>query len=186
MGMTTIFKWMPRIFFKLNETQKLFADVARCAISDATRTYADMRSPALGESMRKDFERRKKRLILTNAVGVILARALLPTFVSIMEGECMVESDISATGLVVACQRYRLREGRLPAKLEDLVPGFLPALPRDPYDGKTFRYDPVREIVWSVGKDLHDSGGSTKQGEGSAKGRRGTEDAVYRLSGEED
>lgn len=186
MDINTALKWMPRIFFKPNETQKLFADAARCVISDATRTYSEMRSPALEKSMKEDFERRRKHLVLTNAIGIILARVMLPVYSSAMENECMVESDISATGLVVACRRYRFREGRLPAKLDDLVPSFLPALPRDPYDGKTFRYDPVREIVWSVGKDLHDSGGSTKQGGDSGKGRRGTEDAVYRLSGEED
>ena len=186
LDMNTVSKWMPRIFFKLNETQKLFADVARCVISDATRTYADMRSPALEASMREDFERRRKRLILTNAVGVILARVMLPAYVSAMENECMVQSDLSATGLIVACRRYRLREGKLPEKLDDLVPGFLPSVPRDPYDGKPFRYDPVREIVWTVGKNLQDSGGSTRMRKEYGNGRRDAEDAVYRLSGVED
>ncbi len=186
MDISTLTKRMPRVFFKLNATQKLFADVARCAISDASRTYSEMRSPLHEKSMREDFERRRKRFILTNAVGVILARAMLPVYSSAMENECMVESDISATGLVVACRRFRLREGKLPEKLDDLVPGFLPSVPCDPYDGKPFRYDPVREIVWTVGKDLQDSGGSTRMRKEYGNGRRDAEDAVYRLSGGED
>jgi hypothetical protein len=176
-------KLLPRVFFKPNETKKTFADAVRCGIADTTLVYAEMKSPAFDESMRKDLSRRMNRLILTNAMGVILARTILPPYVTAVESQCMAECDMTATLIVVACRRYRLREGVLPAKLEDLVPDFLQALPRDPYDGKPFRYDPGRETIWAVGKDLLDSDGSSKMQRNPRNFHDEPRDVVYRLSG---
>jgi hypothetical protein len=50
--------------------------------------------------------------------------------------------------------------GQLPDSLEALVPDYLPELPVDPYDGKPLRYD--KERLWSVGSDLKDDGGKTR------------------------
>jgi hypothetical protein len=53
----------------------------------------------------------------------------------------------------------------LPAKLDDLVPQYLPAVPLDPFDDKPLRYDATRGLVYSVGISLKDSGGSKYVGE---------------------
>ena len=62
----------------------------------------------------------------------------------------------------------------------------LEAIPADPYDGKPFRYAPAKGIVYSVGKDLVDSGGSTKLPAGrmptTPDGKRAlAEDVVFEL-----
>ena len=49
----------------------------------------------------------------------------------------------------------------MPSSLQELVPAYLPRVPIDPFDGKPFRYDPERGILYSVGRDLQDGGGST-------------------------
>ena len=72
------------------------------------------------------------------------------------------ECIIAATRLLVACNAYRKAEGRLPDAMASLVPGYLDAIPVDSYDGKPFRYAPAKGIVYAVGLDLTDSGGSTK------------------------
>jgi len=60
---------------------------------------------------------------------------------------CRVESlslfrfCLSVTRLVVALNRYEMRNGKLPERLEQLVPEYIDSVPRDPYDGKPFRYD---------------------------------------------
>ena len=41
---------------------------------------------------------------------------------------------------VVAIERFRLAEGRLPDRLEELVPRWLPAVPKDPYSRGAFLY----------------------------------------------
>jgi len=70
---------------------------------------------------------------------------------------------LSVTRLVVALNRYEMRNGKLPEALEQLVPEYIDSVPRDPYDGKPFRYDRNKEIVYSVGKNLKDEGGSIER-----------------------
>ena len=65
----------------------------------------------------------------------------------------------------------------LPATLEALVPDYLPAVPRDPFDGQPFRYSAEKRIVYSVGENLTDDGGD----EGRERGRRRAKDLVFKL-----
>ena len=79
-----------------------------------------------------------------------------------------------------------MREGRLPAGLEELVPAYLSEVPRDPYDGKPFRYLPEKRLVYAVGQDLKDSGGSkvvAKKSEKMSESARRwkAEDVVFEL-----
>ena len=66
-----------------------------------------------------------------------------------------------ATLCALAAERHRLKQGQLPAKLADLVPEFLPAVPTDPFDGQPLRMLERGEelVIYSVGKDLKDDGG---------------------------
>jgi hypothetical protein len=76
-------------------------------------------------------------------------------------GVLRVESfRMSALRVLVALKRYRIARGRLPASLADLVPEYLPEVPLDPCDGKPLRYSAEKQILYSVGEDLKDSGGS--------------------------
>jgi len=61
----------------------------------------------------------------------------------------------------IAVQRYRLATGNLPDTLADLVPTYLDAVPEDPFDGRTLRYEKLETgfVVYSVGEDLSDDGG---------------------------
>jgi hypothetical protein len=80
---------------------------------------------------------------------------------NLLERRCRNDCGVGATRLLVACHQYRNTETRFPDNFGALVPAYLPVIPVDPYDGNPFRYDTTRKIVYSVGKDLQDSGGST-------------------------
>ena len=41
---------------------------------------------------------------------------------------------------LLAVERFRLKNGRLPDSLSELVPDFMPSIPTDPFDGKPIRY----------------------------------------------
>ncbi len=62
----------------------------------------------------------------------------------------------------LAVERFRLAGGSLPADLEALVPAYLAAVPKDPFDGKPLRY--LRQDqgyrVYSLGYDLADNHGT--------------------------
>ena len=72
----------------------------------------------------------------------------------------------------IAVERFRLLyEGRLPEKLEELVPQFLSELPKDPFDGEPLRFRRLSAgfVIYSVGKDRTDDGGQERPAKGSAK-----------------
>lgn len=61
----------------------------------------------------------------------------------------------------VAAERHRLRTGRFPDRLSDLVPTFLPSEPLDPFDGKPLRLKSSAEgvTIYSIGQNLVDDAG---------------------------
>jgi hypothetical protein len=83
---------------------------------------------------------------------------------------------VDSSRLAVALGLYQIKEGRLPQKLADLVPNYLPNLPVDPYSGQDFHYRiskgeqidvagqardvlPGQAILWSIGPDRINHGG---------------------------
>jgi len=62
----------------------------------------------------------------------------------------------------IALKRFELKHGKLPAKLEDMTPEFLPDVPRDPVDGQPLRYRQNPDgtfLLYSIGADGVDDGG---------------------------
>jgi len=77
--------------------------------------------------------------------------------------KCQTQTDVAATRAIVALKAFKMKTGRLPKALDELVPEYLAAVPLDDFDGKPLRYSPEKKILYSVGKDLKDVGGSTKE-----------------------
>lgn len=64
----------------------------------------------------------------------------------------------------IALERYRLKHGRTPGRLEMLVPEFLPEVPKDISDGQPLRYQVLPDgapHVWSIWPSGKDEGGMT-------------------------
>ncbi len=152
-------RWIPGYLFQANATKLMFADCYGQMIKDAPLRYADMKHPCLGAS---ELNRPASLITRPNAVGKILYGMLVPAFDSLLEKKCRAETSLAATRLIVACNACRKQQGKLPEDLQALVPTYLAVVPADPYDGKAFRYVPAKGIIYSVGKDLKDSGGSTR------------------------
>ncbi len=70
-----------------------------------------------------------------------------------------------STLIAVMIERYRLAHGKLPDSLNDLVPTYTQSLPLDPFTGKNliYRREKTGYVVYSVGKNLKDDGGSIRQ-----------------------
>ena len=100
------------------------------------------------------------------------ARTSLPALerASMKAYRAETERSLHETG--IALRRFQLLHGRLPEKLEELVPAFLSAVPTDRMDGKPLRYRREGEkafTLWSVGEDLKDDGGDATWSEERAK-----------------
>lgn len=75
-----------------------------------------------------------------------------------------VQRDLATTALAI--KRYALRHGRLPDRLEALVPEFIPTAPRDWYAATLLRYRTKSDgsfLLYSVGSDGKDNGGDARQ-----------------------
>jgi hypothetical protein len=80
-----------------------------------------------------------------------------------IRGALMMDARVGCLRAAVAVERFRLAKGALPAKLDELVPDYLEAVPLDPFDGKPLRYSAIDEKsykVWSIGFDGKDDGGN--------------------------
>jgi hypothetical protein len=81
--------------------------------------------------------------------------------------------------VALAVEAYRQKQHRLPERLDELTPAFLPAIPLDSFDGQPLRFkrDGNDVGLYSIGPDDIDDGGmpwneSTKKG-----------DLVFRIKG---
>ncbi len=176
---------MPRYIFQPNRTRRMFADLYRGMIRSAPDNYSAMAPVDLEREL--GFSGSKiKWMIRPNAVGRILCSLIAPSIHSILERRCRTECSVAAARLVTACHLYSRTEGGYPPDLQSLVPNWLPAIPLDPYDGQPFRYDTGQRVIYSVGADLKDSGGSDHMPDGAKNeserlGRWKMADAVFEL-----
>ncbi|MBW7988938.1 MAG: hypothetical protein FVQ84_02800 [Planctomycetes bacterium] len=91
----------------------------------------------------------------------ILLRMFQPTYSWITRSYLRNVAQLRTARVALAIQRYRLDTGNLPDTLGDLVPIYIDAVPGDPFDGRTLRYDKLETgfVVYSVGEDKRDDGG---------------------------
>ncbi len=64
--------------------------------------------------------------------------------------------------IAIAVERFRAKNGSLPAKLTELAPRYLRKIPIDPISGKLPRYKTTPNagvIIYSIGADEDDDGG---------------------------
>jgi hypothetical protein len=93
----------------------------------------------------------------------ILSVQVMPAHEKVARRHFLVLADRRMAAMALAARLYELEHGRLPARLEELVPKYLPAVPDDPMaDGKKMGYVAGEEQpkLYSVGENLADDGGS--------------------------
>jgi hypothetical protein len=88
------------------------------------------------------------------------------------ESSYRLRAALRCTIAAAAAERYRQEKGEWPASLEVLVPGYLKEVPADPYDGNLLRLKRLVDgvVVYSVGPDLVDNGGTLNRQQPDAPG----------------
>ena len=91
----------------------------------------------------------------------ILASIAVPVTPNILRSVCFNDAINRQALIALAIERHRLATGRLPAKVEELVPTYLKSVPTDPVNDQPMRYSHQDDSyrVWSVGSDQEDSQG---------------------------
>lgn len=156
-------KRLSAFMFQPNKTKHVTANHFRILISNVSLPYSKMKLINLPNNELNIEGKSKLSLMVSgNVFGKILGGLLLPNLNSILVKKCNMECSAAATRLILACKAYQIRMDELPDGLESLVPTYLNSIPVDPYDGQPFKYSKPKAIVYSVGKDLTDSGGLTE------------------------
>jgi hypothetical protein len=68
--------------------------------------------------------------------------------------------SVSAARTLLALKSYWQDNQKLPDSLAELVPDYLSEVPKDSFDGQPIRYSKAKKIIYSVGEDLKNEGGS--------------------------
>ena len=178
-------KWVTQLLntrysFKPNRTKLDLAAVHRFAINNVSQIYADMNEFDVANK-----EEGRWSILRPNKIGNYLFLLLMPSD-TIVEARCRTDGILAGAKLVVACHRFERDKGRFPESLAELVPNYLSEVPQDPYDGAPFRYSAEKGLVWAVGKNLTDEGGSTRvlgveEASTASRNRPKAEDFVFEL-----
>jgi len=147
------------LIFKPNRTRRMFADIAHAVVKRAPKHFSEARQSISLKQQPTLLE----RLLRPNWAGHALYRIMAPAANGACELKCAQDVSLSAASALLAMKAYKLDKGELPETLEQLVPEYLDAVPIDDFDGKPLRYNAAKKIIYSVGEDLEDNGGTTKQ-----------------------
>ena len=101
----------------------------------------------------------------------VFARLLLPAISGAARKFALAQVTADEAALACALERYRLANGKLPDRLDALVPKFLPGIPHDVLTGEPLKYERVSDtdfVLSSVGWMINDaSAPAPTPGEGS-------------------
>lgn len=78
---------------------------------------------------------------------------LLPAVEKVAEVGLRSRAQLLTAACLLACERFRLANGRWPESLAEIPKDILPAVPLDPYDGNPLRFERLKDgvTVYSVG-----------------------------------
>lgn len=96
-----------------------------------------------------------------NAIGKVIHDVNAATADSASVKRCNENTLLEATRLLTGLKAFRQDKGLLPGSLDELVPTYLDDMPLDPFSGHEFKYDQIKRIIYSVGQEKLDLGGST-------------------------
>lgn len=144
-------------YFRPNKTNKIHADMTRSLLLNNTKHCGVLQFSEPDPSWRSPIA----LFFSDNAIGKILATVgATAVYENLFEKKCQDDLLVGALQTMLALKMYKNDVGTLPPSLTELVPAYLDSVPLDPFDGKPLRYSPSKKILYSIGADLADEGGS--------------------------
>jgi hypothetical protein len=121
-------------------------------------------------------------------VGMVVATMFMPSLGTAHQKVAYRDAMLRAMALFCAIKAYEKEQGKLPERLDRLVPDYLPRVPIDPFgEGKPFHYlkssvpnlPPDAWGIYSNGSDFKDDGGNAKSAGNPRAGRTYNPDLVW-------
>ena len=153
------YRWHP------NRTAGAIADLYREQAAKSSRFCADANLLRDGKLASEGRRRAPENAFAPNALGeLVIGQVRGRNYDQIQRNRCQFETQVSLVEVMIAAKAYSDDEGALPARLEDLVPRYLDALPLDRYDGAPLRYAHAARAIYSIGEDFTETGVGAPRG----------------------
>jgi hypothetical protein len=151
--------------------------LARQARPEMLRIYTELIKVAEGPPATWDdeFDAREAQI----KGGGVLTRLLMPAVMKVAQAEVRCQATLRTAAAALAAERFRLKHGRWPADLAELISvGLSTGTSTDPYTGDRLRLvrGPAGVVIYSVGPDRVDDGGAPLK-----RGLKQTGDIAFRL-----
>ncbi len=168
-------------FFQPKKTKQMLAEMYAAFNQNIPNNVSNIENSEISKIIEKLKQDRSKSLFTPNGLGKLLCEWLAPNSY-IIGRKCMNDLFLNANRTLLALKAYKTDHDKFPETLEHLTPDYLDKVPADTYDGKPIRYSQEKSMLYSVGDDLKDSGGSEKNREDNARTNRWrTEDIVFKI-----
>lgn len=145
-------------YFKPNKTKLLLADYARVNIKSANEPCGEIKASEIPKLAPNNPA---KLYTEENAIGKKLHDVVAASLTSVITKKCKEDLLVAGTQTLFAVKAYKNDTNNYPSSLNDLIPAYLSSIPQDSFDGKSLKYSAEKKIIYSVGEDMQDSGGST-------------------------
>ena len=158
-------RWATRYILHPNRTKRDLSLLYSEMIDQAGRCYGDLRLTQVDELITKKQAAAAQSGRLTRLrvqVGALMCANIIECARFQLPNMYNTRTSHAATVTLAALYEFRRAHGDFPTTLTELVPDLMHDLPRDPFDGKHLRHSRQRGMLYSVGQDLEDSGGSTE------------------------
>lgn len=130
----------------------------------ATEMYTELIAVGNSEpSERKELARSVQQELNENlGLGNSIANKLIPSMIRAFEAESRILAYLDALSVGLAALQFSSDHERMPNELQELVPGYLPEVPTDPFSGNPLRMrsDETGIVIYSLGHDRDDDGGN--------------------------
>lgn len=144
-------------YFRPNKTKNLFASYARERIGNTDKFCNNIKNVDIQMQAPSSYA---EVYLSENIIGKILHDITAISLSPVNTKKCNEDSLVSATQAIIAIKAYKNDNGDYPRSLEQLVPDYLSSVPLDYFDGNPLRYSKEDKILYSIGEDLKDEGGS--------------------------
>ncbi|MBI2637732.1 MAG: hypothetical protein HYW88_02420, partial [Candidatus Sungbacteria bacterium] len=148
-------------FFEPNNTKKIYAEETRKQLKNVEKPCGQISKPN-----RKYLTPRNsfiKFMLTENVIGKILRDVTFVSFDGIFPKKCQEDFLVSTAQTLIAIKAYHNDTNAFPNSLTELVPKYLSKVPEDPFSGGQLRYSKDKKIIYSVGLNLTDVGGSNSK-----------------------
>lgn len=145
-----------RLFFKMNETLRLFASAFRELRDEISRppyTRLSISNPT------QRIRLTAPRFYHPNSSGERYFSDRIEPLLDLPQLHSLAQTRHELINCLFGIRRYLVTNHSLPGKLSDLTPDFLPTLPLDPFSGEPFHYESAKGLLYSVGVNLIAEGG---------------------------